>query len=390
MRIAMLSWESLHSVRAGGVAVHVTELAAALQRHGHDVHVITRRAPGQDNYAYVDDVHYHMVDMSDGSDFVHEVHNMNEGMIDRFLHLTDFVGGFDIVHGHDWLTCEAMVQIKERWGLRGVLTMHSTEFGRNGNVWHDEGEPRRKSELERYGTYCANAVIAVSFHLRDELMHLYQCPDWKAHVVYNGVNYHEFDGFVDPGEVKQRYGVGPLNPMVLFVGRATLQKGPDLLLEAVPKVLATHPEAQFVLAAAGEMVPHLQYRAGELGVQEAVRFVGQVPRGEFVNLMRACDIVAVPSRNEPFGIVVLEGWAAGKPVVVTDRGGPDEFVDHDGNGLKVYAEPESIAWGLGSLMADWDHARWLGENGRKTVEARFGWDLIADYTLGVYEHALNT
>lgn len=390
MRIAMLSWESLHSFRSGGIAVHVTELAAALQRHGHEVHVITRRASGQDNYACCHGVHYHMVDLCQGSDFLHEVHNMNEAMVDRFMHITNFVGSFDLVHGHDWLACEAMVQVKERWGLHGILTMHSTEYGRNGNVWYDDGDPWRKSELERYGTYCANQVIAVSHHLKDELMGLYQCPDWKTHVVYNGVNYHEFDGFIDAGEVKQHYGVGALDPLVLFVGRAALQKGPDLLVEAVPMVLNNHPDAKFVFAAEGDMVGQLQWRAGELGVGHAVRFAGQVPRPEFINLMRAADIVAVPSRNEPFGIVVLEAWAAGKPVVVTNKGGPDEFVDHDGNGIKVFDHPESIAWGIGTLMADWEHARWLGENGRKTVEARFSWDLIGDYTQGVYDVALNS
>jgi glycosyltransferase involved in cell wall biosynthesis len=384
----MISWESLHGFRAGGVGVHVTELAAALQRKGHDVHVFTRGDPGQENYGLHDGVHYYRVELCSGGDFIHEIHSMNKGVVDRFLHVTNFIGPFDIVHGHDWLGAEAMVEIKDRWGARGIFTMHSTEYGRNGNVWYDEGEPKRKSEIERYGTFCAEQVIAVSHHLKGELMELYQLPDRKCHVIYNGVNYHEFDGWVDAGEVKGRYGIGALDPMVLFVGRANTQKGPDLLMEAIPKVLATQPNAKFVYAAAGDMVGALQERANELGAAHAVRFLGQVPRGEFKDLMRACDVVAVPSRNEPFGIVVLEGWAAGKPVVATQRGGPAEFVDHDGNGLKVYAEPESIAWGLGTVMADWDHARWLGENGRRTVEARFSWDLIADYTLGVYNLAL--
>jgi glycosyltransferase involved in cell wall biosynthesis len=389
MRIALLSWESLHSVRAGGVAVHVTELAAALERKGHELHVLTRRAPGQDNYGCFDNVHYHCVDISRGSDFVHEVHNMNENMVSRFLHLTNFVGGFDIVHGHDWLVAEALAQIKDRWGVPSVFTMHSTEFGRNGNVRYDDGGPGRIAGLERHGTWCARQVIAVSHYLKRELRELYELPDWKVHVVHNGVNLHEFDGFLVPGAVKARYGIGPLEPLVLFVGRATLQKGPDLLLEAVPKVLATHPETRFLFAADGDMRAPLEWRAGELGVAHAVRFAGQVPRGAFVDLMRACDMVAVPSRNEPFGIVVLEAWAAGKPVVVTRRGGPDEFVDHDGNGLKIDDSVESVAWGIGTLLADMDHARWLGENGRRTAEARFTWDLIADYTLGVYDCARN-
>ncbi|MHC4870415.1 MAG: glycosyltransferase family 4 protein [Planctomycetota bacterium] len=390
MRIAMLSWESLHSFRSGGIAVHVTELAASLQRKGHEVHVITRRENGQDNYGCYDEVHYHMVDLSHGSDFIHEVHNMNEAMVDRFMHVTGFVGNFDLVHSHDWLTAEAMVQIKERWGMRGLFTIHSTEYGRNGNIWYDDGDPWRVSELERYGTYCANHVIAVSHHLKDEVMNLYQCPDWKVHVVYNGVNFHEFDGFIDPGATKEKYGIAPLDPTVLFVGRATLQKGPDILMEAIPMVLDRYPEAKFIYAADGDMLDQLKWRAGELGISDSIRFLGQVPRNEFIDLMKSCDISAIPSRNEPFGIVVLEAWSAGKPVVATKKGGPDEFVDHDGNGLKVYDHPESVAWGIGTMLADMEHARWLGENGRKTVESKFSWDLIGDYTVGVYEHTLNS
>ncbi|MFH0911590.1 MAG: glycosyltransferase family 4 protein [Planctomycetota bacterium] len=388
MRIAMLSSESLHSMRAGGLAVHATELAASLQRKGHEIHLFTQRAPGQDNYGHYDGVHYHMVDRSRGSDLIHEVHNMNKAMVDRFLYVTDFVGRFDLVHGHDWLAAEGLVEIKERWGLRGILTMHSTEYGRSGNIRPEHGNSQRVSELERYGTYSVNDVIAVSHHLKQEIMDLYQCPDWKVHVVYNGVNVHEFDGFLDPGEVKAAYAIGPLEPMILFVGRATVQKGPDILMEAVPRILRDFPDARFVLAADGELLSNLRWRAGELGVAHAVRFLGYVGRYELVRLMRACDVVAVPSRNEPFGIVVLEAWSAGKPVVVTNKGGPDEFIDHDGNGLKVCDNPDSIAWGVRTLLANPDHARWLGENGRKTVEARFSWDLIGDYTLGVYQHVL--
>ncbi len=389
MRIAMLSWESLHSVRSGGIAVHVTELAASLQRKGHEVHVLTRRKRGQDNYGCYDGVHYHFVDLSNGSDFIHEIHNMNEAMVDRFMHITGFVGEFDLIHGHDWMTAEGMVQIKERWGLRCVFTVHSTEFGRNGNVWYDDGDPWRISELERYGTYCANDVIAVSNYLKAEIMNLYQCPEWKTHAVYNGVNFHAFDGFVDAGGIKQRYGIAPLEPTILFVGRATIQKGPDILLEAIPSILVNNPNTKFVYAADGDMLSQLKWRAGELGITDSVRFLGQVPRAEFIDLMRGCDIVAVPSRNEPFGIVVLEAWAAGKPVVSTKNGGPDEFVDHDYNGLKIFDNPESVAWGVGTLLGDMEHARWLGANGRNKVESEFSWDLIGDYTVGVYEHALN-
>lgn len=92
----------------------------------------------------------------------------------------------------------------------------------------------------------------------------------------------------------------------------------------------------------------------------------------------------MPSRNEPFGIVVLEAWAAGKPVVATTSGGPREFVWHDVNGFLVNADPQGLAHGLGTLLANHNHGRWLGANGRRAVEETFNWDTIAGYTEGVY------
>jgi glycosyltransferase involved in cell wall biosynthesis len=101
-------------------------------------------------------------------------------------------------------------------------------------------------------------------------------------------------------------------------------------------------------------------------------------------MFRACDVVCVPSRNEPFGIIVLEGWAAGKPVVASQIGGPGELISHDVNGLKIYPNPDSVGWGLGTIFNDWDRARRLGRYGRTDAETHFTWDHIADSTERAY------
>ncbi|MCX5681627.1 MAG: glycosyltransferase family 4 protein, partial [Candidatus Omnitrophica bacterium] len=97
--------------------------------------------------------------------------------------------------------------------------------------------------------------------------------------------------------------------------------------------------------------------------------------------------VCVPSRNEPFGIVILEAWSAGKPVVASETGGPAELIWHNVTGYKVYPNPNSIAWGIGTLFSNFEHARWMGQKGREAVERTFSWDIIADHTLGVYRCA---
>jgi glycosyltransferase involved in cell wall biosynthesis len=184
--------------------------------------------------------------------------------------------------------------------------------------------------------------------------------------------------------VKRPYGIGPTDPMVLFCGRMVIQKGPDLLVEAIPYILKFYPRAKFVFAGDGEMRQAVEYRAGQLGVAHATRFLGFQSNGALTRLYKACDVVCVPSRNEPFGIVLLEAWSAGKPVVSTVNGGPAEFVWHEVNGLKVHATPDSIAWGLGTLFRNFEWARWMGRNGRVAVETAFSWDMISEQVLNVY------
>lgn len=386
MRIALLSWESLHSISIGGVGVHVTELAATLQRKGHEIHVFTRIGEGQMLDESIHGVWYHRCQFCLNSNIIEEINNLCCSIVARFEDIQRISGPFDIVHAHDWLTSNAMVWIKDGFGIQSVLTMHSTEYGRCGNRFynHKSGLIR---DHERHGTYCANRVIAVSKSLKKELCWIYELPDWKVHVIYNGIQTRNFDGFVDQGQIKQRYGLAPFDPMVLFAGRLTTQKGPDLLLQAFSSVLRHHRDARVVFVGEGDMRGDLERQAREMGIHHAFRFVGFKQGAELADLFRACDMVAVPSRNEPFGIVILEAWSAGKPVVATHNGGPSEFVWHNVTGLKVSSDPGSIAWGICELLRNTGHGFWMGQNGRYAAETAFSWDTTAHHTEQVY-HSL--
>jgi glycogen synthase len=383
MRIALLSWESLHSIAVGGVAVHVTELAAALARHGHEVHVFTRQGQWQPEYDLVEGVHYHRCPFQLNPNFVDEMNNMCRSFVHAVHAVEDAVGRFNVVHAHDWLASNAAVWIKESRGRNAVLTIHSTEYGRNGNRFLG-GQAARVQDHERHGTFCADRVITVSNQLKDEIRWLYELPDAKVKTIYNGVSTPQFDYSIDAGEVKRRHAIGPLDPMILFVGRMVVQKGPDILARTMPSILRHYPHAKFVFVGDGHMKDEVCRIGHQLRVAHAMRVLGVVRGRELTNLFKACDVVAVPSRNEPFGIVILEGWSAHKPVVSTKRGGPAEFVWHEVNGLHVDDTPDSVAWGLGTLIADHDRCRWMGRNGRATVDAAFGWDSIAEQTEGVY------
>ncbi len=385
MRIALLSWESLHSIPVGGVGAHVTELAAALERKGHEVHVFTRMGWGQ---AYLERIHgvwYHRCAFALNPNFVDEIQNMCRSFVHHVYATEDYLDApFDVIHAHDWLASNAMVWIKQGRRRKTILTVHSTEYGRCGNHFWG-GQSARIREHERHGTYCADRVITVSQALKGEVMWMYNLPGWKVEPIYNGVNAHAFDGWIpDSGVIRRGYSIGPLDPMVLFAGRLTAQKGPDLLVEAIPMILRYHPRTKFVFAGDGDLRGQCERRAWQLGVAHACRFLGYRGGVDLQNLYKISDVVCIPSRNEPFGITILEAWSAGKPVVASKNGGPDEFVWHEVTGLKIYPTPESLAWGLGTLFTDFEWARWMGRNGRVAAETAFSWDAIAERTLGVY------
>ena len=384
MRIAMLSWESLHSIAVGGVAAHVTELAAALARQGHEIHVFTRCACGQAAYDLRDDVHYHRCQYALHYDFVDEINNMCRALVDRVYEVEDLVGHFDVIHAHDWLTANAMIWIKQGREHKCLFTIHSTEYGRCGNAF-PMGRSQQIRSQERAGTFWADRVIAVSHATKDEITWMYEVPRAKTLVVYNGVSPQRFDQSTDPGVDKRQYGIGPLDPTVLFCGRLSWQKGPDILVEAIPAILKQHPSSRFVFAGEGDMSDALQSRVRDLGVSHAVRFLGYRHEDELVRLYKLAEVVCVPSRNEPFGIVVLEAWSAGKPVLASHNGGPAEYVRHEVDGLKIYPHPDSVAWGVDRMFTNFDRARWMGQNGRKAVQERFTWDTITEQMLAIYQ-----
>lgn len=227
-------------------------------------------------------------------------------------------------------------------------------------------------------------MITVSGYLADEVKRFYQVPDAKLRVVHNAVNCSLFDGYIDPARVRAKYGVGPVDPMALFVGRMSVQKGPDLLVDAIPGILEHRPDAKIVFVGDGDMRGWLEHHAWEIGVAHAVRFTGAMSGGDIADLYKSTDVVCVPSRNEPFGIVILEAWASGKPVVVTANGGPREFVAHGEDGFFAYDNPPSVCWAVNTIFGDFDKARRMGANGRVKAAYGFSWDAMAERTEGIY------
>ncbi len=360
MKIAIFAWESLHSIVVGAVAAHVTELAAALERRGNEVHVFVRIGAGQSTYDCIDGVHYHRCPIELHSDFVTEMNNMGNAFV-YFMAQTEAYQGspFDVVHGNDWLCVKGIVQAKNDRARRVVLTYHSTEFGRAGNRGPQSD---RISSIEAEGAYVADRIITTSASLADEVGWLYHVSNEKVRTVRGGIHCSWFDRPVDIGEVRASLGVGPMDPTVLFVGRFSWDDGPDLLMDGIPGILEARPDTKVLFVGSGEMQSYLLSRAAELGVKDAIRFIEQP--SECIHLFKAADVVCVPSRRESFGQHVLSAWAARKPVVVTYKMDVQDLVHHGVDGMVVYDNPQSICWGINTVFGDFGKAQQMGARGR--------------------------
>ncbi|MEK6977791.1 MAG: glycosyltransferase family 4 protein [Candidatus Hydrothermarchaeota archaeon] len=383
LRIALLSWESMHSVRTGGLAPAVTGLAEGLAAEGHEVHLFTRRGDGQGEHAIVNGVSYHRCSFAPGHNIIDYCWNMGRAMVARISAVESF-GRFDVIHGHDWHVVEALHELKQAGRSPLILTYHSTEFGRNGNAFGSWWEFHEISGKEWYGGLIADKITTVSRAMKGEIAWLYKHPEEKIHVVPNGIDPRRFQREVDPGRVKARYGIHPLAPTILFIGRLVHQKGPDLLVEAIPRVLGHRWDAKFIIAGQGDMRGHLEHRARVLGVDQATRFLGYLPDGEYVDLLNSADIVCIPSRNEPFGMVLLEAWSARRAVVGTEVGGLRDNIENFRDGVKVFINPESIAWGINYVIDDPVGVRAMGKRGLEKVEREFTWPKVTKRMLEIY------
>lgn len=369
LKIAFFCWESLYSERVGGLANAATHLAETLAR-SHEVHFFTR---GEGDRK-IRGVLYHHCRPS-GANIVEYCRSMSHAMLEQF-HRED-APKFDVLHFHDWHAVEALHELQHR---ETVFSYHSTEYGRNGGSFGDWWEFREISGKEWYGGLIAKKVIVVSNTLKNEVKWLYNVPEEKVTVIPNGVVPAEFKADLDPGRVKGSYGIHPFAPLILFCGRVVYQKGPDLLADAIPRVIERHPDARFIIAGEGHMRQWLSDRTRGL----PVRFLGWIPDSEYVRLLNSCNIVAIPSRNEPFGLVLLEAWSAERCVVATDVGGLSENIENFRDGVKVYTNPDSVAWGINYCLDERSRLRTMGMEGRRKVDRLFRWDAIGRKVLEVY------
>jgi glycogen(starch) synthase len=390
-RVLMLSWEFPPRI-VGGIARHVGELSRALAEAGVEVDVVTAHHPGSPTAESIRAGRGRVRVLRAGSspinalDFVCEIHQLDFGLMERLLGDGEF--RYDLVHAHDWLVAFAARTLRGAFGVPVVATIHGTESGRNQGI-HSPIQHYIHS-VEWLLTYDASRVICCSRFMADEVARVLRVPWDKVRVVPNGVDPARLACDDTPEELaafRERWA-GREERIVMFVGRLVREKGVEVLIDAMPEVLAAHPDVKLVVAGGG-WHGDLWSRAAGKGLGDNVVFTGYLPEEDLPRLYATADLAVFPSLYEPFGIVALEAMAAGVPVVTSDIGGFREAVRHGVTGIHTWANnPHSLAWGMNLVLSDAGLATRLREEGRREVGRRFSWREMAARTSAVYEEVL--
>jgi len=223
---------------------------------------------------------------------------------------------FDVIHAHDWMTYPAGIAVAEMTGKPLVVHVHSTEFDRSG-----EHVNQAIYDIERQGMERADKVVAVSHLTRSIVLSRYGIPAEKVEVVYNGVDRHHAMPMTNTSVRRDER-------LVLFLGRITMQKGPEYFLQAAKKVLEVMDNVKFVMAGSGDMMYRAVEMAAGLGIGQKVLFTGFLRGDDVRRIYGMADLYVMPSVSEPFGIAPLEALDHDVPAIISKQSGVSEVLRH--------------------------------------------------------------
>lgn len=284
---------------------------------------------------------------------------------------------FDLVHAHDWMTFPAGLAVAGLKGVPLVVHVHSTEFDRSG-VHVDQ----RIYEIERRGMHGALKVIAVSSLTRNQIVQHYGVSESKVEVVYNAIELNGSNGFD-----AEKYKIHSNEKIVLFLGRITMQKGPEYFLAAAKRVLEVMDNVKFVMAGSGDMIRRTIEMAARMGIGHKVLFTGFLRGGDVDKVFKLADLYVMPSVSEPFGIAPLEAMSHDVPVLISKQSGVSEVLQH---ALKVdFWDVDEMANKIVAVLKHPPLASTLRQHGSFEIK-RMSWVDAARATVGVYDQAMAT
>jgi teichuronic acid biosynthesis glycosyltransferase TuaC len=290
---------------------------------------------------------------------------------------------FDLVHGEVLIPAgHAALLVARELRLPVVCTARGSDV----DVWPQEDQ-RTRETICKVLEGC-DQIITISHGLRETALSL-ASPRREIRVIYNSVDQVMFQDRDGRARVRAQLSLPPSALIVLFVGRAYVNKGVFELIEAFSRVREQIPDAYLVVVGDGPHLPALNHLVAERGLTSCTRLPGQRPHEEIPQWMEACDLFVLPSHNEGLGNVVLEAMACARPVVATDVGGIPELVSNGITGMLVPKQNvNELAQAIACLLSDQRLRERMGKAGRDRVAREFSWERNAAAMQSVYEEVL--
>ncbi len=373
MKIAMIGWE-YPPFKAGGLATHCYGLTRSLS--DKNVYIdfympktkqTTKNDKSNLKIIEVGETEIFPYDRPDskeiGGNFYDAVYYYNNLVVSKIEeNIKKYNCKYGAIHCHDWLTMKAGISIKEKLGIPLVITIHSTEYDRSGWLYPNQWF----IDIEKQGMQKADRIIAVSNFTKKVIVEKYGINPDKITVVHNAV---------------YPIAEGSKKEIVLFLGRLTIQKGAEFFLRAAQKVKDFEPDAKFVVAGAGDMLPRLINQAIDLGISDRTIFTGRLTDEEVKHIYSISSVYVMPSVSEPFGISALEAISAGTPTIASKTAG---FSEAFKNCLRVdFWDTDEMANKIVSLLRYNPLHKTLADEGKREIDL-FTWDNVADKTIDVY------
>ncbi|GAB6394384.1 MAG: 4-alpha-glucanotransferase [Bacteroidales bacterium] len=282
---------------------------------------------------------------------------------------------FDIIHSHDWLTYPAGIHSKMVSGKPLVIHVHATDYDRSrGNVNPDV------YGIEKNGMDNADHIITVSNLTRQTVIEKYHQHSSKVTTVHNAVEP------LSPDILAIQNKKGVKDKIITFLGRITMQKGPEYFVEAAAKVLAKAPGVRFVMAGSGDMMNQMIRLAARRDISDRFHFTGFMKGKQVYEVLKASDVYVMPSVSEPFGISPLEAMQCGVPSIISKQSGCAEILDY---AVKVdYWDIEAMADAMYAIITYPAMHKFLQEEGKKEVD-NIKWEYAGRKIRRIYDQLVH-
>jgi glycogen synthase len=274
----------------------------------------------------------------------------------------------DVIHAHDWMTFAAGIGARKVSGKPLIIHVHATEFDRSGNL------SGPVFDWEKLGMAEADRIVAVSQWTKDILISRYGVSPEKIEVVHNGV--------IASDDTVRDIAPPVGSHVVTFLGRVTHQKGPRYFVEAARKVATKFPDAHFIVAGSGDLLPQTIERVAQLRLSDKFHFTGFLTKDWIQKIWAMSNVYVMPSVSEPFGITPLEAIQAGVPVILSNQSGVAEVMPH---ALKVnFWDTDALAESICSVLKYKSLSTMLKMRGEKEIK-ELSWTKAAVKLKKVYE-----